>query len=55
MAIPSPENVQRLAQLIEAGTLRVPIQESYGLDHAGDALHALATTHTQGKRAIQIR
>jgi NADPH:quinone reductase-like Zn-dependent oxidoreductase len=55
MAIPSPENLQRLAKVIEGGALRVPIQESYHLDDAGTALQALATRHTRGKRAIRIR
>jgi NADPH:quinone reductase-like Zn-dependent oxidoreductase len=54
MAIPSPENLGRLAQLLEAGTLKVPIQHTYEFDRAGGALQALATTHTQGKLAIKI-
>ena len=54
MAMPSLENLQRLAQLLDAGLLRVPIQSSYGLDQAGDALQALGTTHTRGKLGIQI-
>ena len=54
MAVPSPENLQRLGQLLAAGTLRVPIQSSYGLDQAGEALRAFATAHTQGKLGIQV-
>jgi NADPH:quinone reductase-like Zn-dependent oxidoreductase len=54
MAMPTPEYLQRLAQLLEAGTLRVPIQQIYELDQAGEALQALGTAHTQGKRAIQV-
>jgi NADPH:quinone reductase len=54
MATPSPENLERVAQLLEAGTLRVPILSSYRFDQAGDALHALGTTHTQGKIGISI-
>jgi NADPH:quinone reductase len=53
-AVPSPENLQRLAQLLEAGTLRVPIQQTYEFDQAPDALRALASDHTQGKRAIRV-
>jgi NADPH:quinone reductase len=53
-AVPTPENLRRLARLLEAGTLRVPIQQTYELDQAGEALRALATEHTQGKRAIQV-
>jgi NADPH:quinone reductase len=54
MAVPSPENLERLGRLLENGTLRVPIQNTYGLDEAGEALRALGTGHTQGKRAIQV-
>src|SRR5215218_8726662 len=54
MAVPSPENLERLGRLLEAGTLRVPIQNTYSLDQAGDALGALGTEHTQGKLAIQV-
>jgi hypothetical protein len=32
----------------------VPIQDRYPLERAGDALHTLGTTHTQGKLAFQI-
>ena len=34
--------------------MRVPIQGRYSLDQAGEALGALATTHTQGKLALAI-
>jgi NADPH:quinone reductase len=54
MAVPTPENLQRLARLLEAGTLRVPIQRTYELDQAADALQALAADHTQGKLAIRV-
>jgi NADPH2:quinone reductase len=54
MAEPTPANLKRLAELLDAGTLRVPIQRSYPLEQAGDALHALPTTHTQGKLGLTI-
>jgi NADPH2:quinone reductase len=54
MAAPTPENLERLARLLADGTLRVPIQATYELAQAPDALTALATTHTQGKLAIRI-
>jgi NADPH2:quinone reductase len=54
MSVPTPENLQRLAPLLDAGALSVQIQDRYPLDQAGDALRALGTTHTQGKLAIQI-
>jgi NADPH:quinone reductase len=54
MAVPSPENLERLAQLLEQGTIRVPIQRSYGLDQAPEALQELGTTHTQGKLGLSV-
>ena len=54
MAVPSRENLERLAALLEAGTLKVPIQRAYELDQAGDALQALGATHTQGKLGIRV-
>jgi NADPH:quinone reductase len=54
MAVPTPENLERLGRLLEAGTLRAPIQSTYGLDQAGEALRALGTAHTQGKLSIQV-
>jgi NADPH:quinone reductase len=54
MAVPSPANLQRLGELLGAGTLRVPIQQSYPLERAGEALQALPTTHTQGKLGVAI-
>jgi NADPH2:quinone reductase len=54
MALPTTFNLERLAQLLGAGTLRVPIQHSYPLERAGTALESLATTHKQGKLAITI-
>jgi NADPH2:quinone reductase len=55
MAAPTPENLARLARLLADGTLRVPVQATYDLAQAPDALAALADTHTQGKLAIRIR
>jgi len=54
MAEPTPANLERLAELLETGTLRVPIQRSYWLEQAGKALQALPTTHTQGKLSLTI-
>jgi NADPH:quinone reductase-like Zn-dependent oxidoreductase len=54
MAVPSRENLDRLARLLAHGTLRVPIQATYDLDQATEALQALAGSHTQGKRAIHV-
>jgi NADPH2:quinone reductase len=54
MAQPTPENLQRLAELIDNGTLRVPIQRSYPLDQATEAMGAQQTSHTQGKLGVSI-
>jgi NADPH:quinone reductase len=52
-AIPSPENLDRLAELLDV-TLSVPIQASYPLGQADQALKALTTQHTQGKLSITL-
>jgi NADPH:quinone reductase-like Zn-dependent oxidoreductase len=54
MAAPTTENLTRLARLLADGTLRVPVQKSYDLAQAPEALTALVGTHTQGKLAIRI-
>jgi hypothetical protein len=53
VAIPSPENLDRLATLLK-GTLSVPIQATYSLGRADQALKALTTQHTQGKLSITL-
>ena len=53
-AVPSPENLDRLAGLLEAGILSVPVQASYPLEQTGQALEALAGRHTQGKLGITV-
>jgi NADPH:quinone reductase-like Zn-dependent oxidoreductase len=54
MAAPTTENLHRLAGLLADGTVRVPIQATFELAQASDALTALGTTHTQGKLAIRV-
>lgn len=54
MAQPTPANLLRLAELLDAGALQVSLQRSYQLEQAGDALQALPTTHTQGKLGLTI-
>src|ERR687898_1344033 len=54
MAMPTSEYLSRLAQLLEARTLWVPVQRIYELEQAGEGLRALATEHTQGKWAIRV-
>jgi NADPH:quinone reductase-like Zn-dependent oxidoreductase len=54
MAQPTPANLERLAELLETGALRAPIQRSYRLEQAGEALQALPATHTRGKLGLTI-
>jgi NADPH:quinone reductase len=54
MAAPTTENLDRVAQLLDSGTLEVPVQETYELDRAAEALQAIGTTDTRGKLAIRI-
>jgi len=55
MAAPTAENLNRLGALLADGTLRVPVQATYPLAQAPEALAALAGQHTQGKLAIEVR
>jgi NADPH:quinone reductase-like Zn-dependent oxidoreductase len=54
MASPTTSNLERLGQLLAAGSLRIPIQRTYPLEQANAALESLASAHTQGKLAIKI-
>ncbi len=54
MAQPTTENLDRVAQLLDSGALKVPVQATYELDRAPEALQALASSHTQGKLAIRV-
>jgi NADPH:quinone reductase len=55
MAAPTPENLERLGTLLADGTLRVPVQATYALAQAPEALANLTGEHTQGKLAIEVR
>jgi NADPH:quinone reductase len=55
MAAPTAENLQRLGALLADGTLRIPVQATYPLAQAPEALTALTGRHTQGKLAIEVR
>ena len=55
MAVPSEENLRRLAALLDDGTLQVHIHNTFALDRATDALQALATEHVRGKLGISVR
>jgi NADPH2:quinone reductase len=53
MAVPTRENLERLGGLLADRRLRVPVQATYELAQAPDALAALGTSHTRGKLAIR--
>jgi len=55
MAAPTRENLERLGASLADGTLRVPVQATYQLAQAPEALAALTSEHTQGKLAIEVR
>ena len=54
MAVASTENLDRLATLLGAGTIKAYIEDSYALDQAGEAMNALGATHTQGKVGLAV-
>jgi NADPH:quinone reductase-like Zn-dependent oxidoreductase len=54
MAVPTTDNLGRLGALLDDGALRVHIHDTFPLDRATDALHALATEHIRGKLAISV-
>lgn len=53
-AQPATENLSRVAELLDGGTLRVPLRGSYDLGQAGEALATFTSTHTQGKLGIDV-
>lgn len=55
MAEGSTENLDRVGKLLAAGTLKVPVQETFSLEQAAEALQKLGSSHTQGKLAINAR
>jgi NADPH:quinone reductase len=55
MATPTAENLRRLGALLADGTLRIPVQATYELAQAPEALSALTGQHTQGKLAVRVR
>ena len=51
---PSREQLDRIAQHLADGTVKVPIQQTYDLAQAPEALQTLQSGHTQGKIAIRV-
>jgi len=48
------EDLERLAEFIEAGALTPSIDRTYPLEHAADAMRQLVAGKVQGKLAITI-
>ncbi len=53
-AILNREGLDRVGQLLADGTVRVPIQQTYDLAQAPEALGSLGGGHTQGKVALRV-
>jgi NADPH:quinone reductase-like Zn-dependent oxidoreductase len=53
-AILNQEGLGRVARLLADGTIRVPIQRTFDLAQAPEALAALGGGHTQGKLALRV-
>jgi NADPH:quinone reductase len=52
--LPSCESLRRLADLLNDGTLTVPLQTSYPLREALQGMRALGTTHKHGKLGLSL-
>ncbi len=53
-AILNREGLDRVGQLLADGTIKVPIQQTFELAQAPEALGALGGGHTQGKIALRV-
>jgi NADPH2:quinone reductase len=53
-ALLSREGLDRVGQLLADGTIKVPIQQTFELAQAPEALGALGGGHTQGKIALRV-
>jgi len=49
------ERLQRLANLVEKGAIKVHIDKTFSLDDAAEALHYLETGHPRGKVVVKIK
>ena len=54
MSVPTTEILDRIARHLADGTLKIPIQGTYDLAQAMEALQELGAGHTQGKLAIRV-
>ena len=53
-AILNRDGLDRVGKLLADGTVRVPIQQTYDLAQAHEALGTLGAGHTQGKLAVRV-
>ena len=53
VALLNREGLQRVGKLLDEGTITVPIQQTFDLGQAHEALGALSSGHTQGKIALR--
>ena len=53
-AILNRESLERVGQLLADGTIKVPIQQTFELAQAPEALGALSSGHTRGKIALRV-
>jgi NADPH:quinone reductase-like Zn-dependent oxidoreductase len=51
---PSREALDRIAGLLVDGTIRVPIQQTFDLEQAPEAMKVMGSGHTQGKIALRV-
>lgn len=51
---PNRELLDRIARHLADGTVKVPIQRTFDLSEAPEAMEALSAGHTQGKTAIRV-
>jgi NADPH:quinone reductase-like Zn-dependent oxidoreductase len=51
---PSRSDLDELAARVDAGALRMPVQETFPLERVADAHRALAERHGRGKRVLLV-
>jgi NADPH:quinone reductase-like Zn-dependent oxidoreductase len=52
---PSTQGLLRLAELLDAGTVRTAVSHAYQLARARDAWRQILTGHTRGKIVLEVR
>jgi alcohol dehydrogenase len=52
---PTPDKLQKIAQLVDEGVLKVSVDKAFPLEQAGEALAYLEEGHPRGKVVIQVK